>query len=64
MQPDIHKSSHSKKAKLLTMTLCPRCEADFRNSGHLLVKKGWQQNKETCDFCNTGKGFTFGIVRR
>jgi len=45
----------------LTLTLCPRCEADFRNSGHLLIKKGWQENKETCDFCNVGKGFIFDI---
>jgi mRNA interferase MazF len=49
------------KGEMLVLTLCPRCEADFRNSGYLLVKKGWQEVKEDCDFCKTAKGLTFGI---
>jgi len=49
------------KAGVLTLTLCPRCKADFRNSGHFLVKKGWQEQKETCDFCNVRKGFAYDI---
>ena len=47
---------------LLIMSLCPRCENYFRNSGYSLVKKGWQKHKEDCDFCNVGKGFTFEIL--
>ena len=64
MQPDsnaVHKDGRPKDTEPLTLTLCPRCEADFRNSGHFLIKKGWQENKETCDFCNVGLGFTFDI---
>ena len=49
------------KGEMLVLTLCPRCEADFRNSDYLLVKKGWQETKHDCDFCKTAKGLTFGI---
>ena len=50
------------KGEMLVLTLCPRCEAAFRNSEYLLVKKGWQDIKEDCDFCRvTAKGLTFGI---
>jgi mRNA interferase MazF len=54
----------SKKTELLTLCLCPRCESDFWDSGCALVKKGWQQNKQTCDFCGVKKGFVFGILGR
>jgi len=43
------------------LCLCSRCADDFRNSGHRLLKKGWQDVKDTCDFCNTGKGFVYDI---
>jgi mRNA interferase MazF len=49
------------KGEMLVLTLCPRCEAAFRNSDYLLVKKGWQEIKTDCDFCKTAKGLTFGI---
>ena len=49
------------KGEMLVLSLCARCEADFRNSGYLLVKKGWQEIMEDCDFCKTAKGLTFGI---
>jgi len=64
MQSDsssLHKSDKPERPEPLTLTLCPRCEADFRNSGHFLIKKGWQESKETCDFCNVGQGFTYAI---
>jgi len=51
-----------KKGEMLILSLCPRCESNFENSGYLLVKRGWQEHKEDCDFCNaTAKGLTFGI---
>jgi len=49
------------KGEMLELTLCHRCEKAFRNSGYLLVKKGWQEVKEICDFCNSARGLTFGI---
>ena len=49
------------KGEILVLTLCSRCESDFFNSGYLLVKKGWQEIKENCDFCKAAKGLTFGI---
>lgn len=47
--------------EMLELSLCPRCETNFRDSGYLLVKKGWQVTKTECDFCKTAKGLTFGI---
>jgi mRNA interferase MazF len=41
----------SPKGEMLVLTLCSRCENDFRNSGYVLVKKGWMEVKEDCDFC-------------
>ena|GEM_PF-38053 len=52
------------RPKPLILSLCRRCEADFRNSGYILVKRGWQEVKETCDFCNTRKGLNFGIFSK
>ena len=49
------------KGEMLVLTLCHKCEADFRNSGYMLLKKGWQEIKEDCDFCRAAKGLTFGI---
>ena len=49
------------KGEMLVLSLCSRCERDFRNSEYLLVKKGWQEIKEDCDFCKTAKGLSFGI---
>ena len=49
------------KGEMMVMTLCPRCESDFRDSGYILVKKGWQAFKEDCDFCKVRQGLSFGI---
>jgi hypothetical protein len=51
----------SRKGEMLVLTLCFRCENDFRNSGYILVKKGWKEIKEDCDFCKVRQGLTFGI---
>ena len=51
----------SPKGEMIELSLCYRCESDFRNSGYLLVKKGWQEVKTDCDFCKAAKGLTFGI---
>ena len=50
------------KGEMLVLSLCYRCESDFRNSGYLLVKKGWQEVKTECDFCKAAKGLIFGIL--
>lgn len=52
---------HSPKGEMMVLTLCPRCENDFRDSGYVLVKKGWQEIKGDCDFCKVKQGFNFGI---
>ena len=51
----------SPKGEMLTLCLCHRCENDFHDSGYILVKRGWQDVKEECDFCKTGRGLTFGV---
>jgi len=54
----------SVKSEVLTLCLCPRCERDFVESGCLLIKKGWQKSKSTCDFCEVRQGFRFGVFRK
>jgi mRNA interferase MazF len=49
------------KGEMLELTLCYRCETDFRNSGYFVIKKGYREVLENCDFCKTAKGLTFGI---
>jgi len=51
------------KGELITLSLCPRCERDFTDSGCILVKKGWQEVKQLCDFCETRNGFVFGVIK-
>jgi len=51
----------SYKGEMLELSLCLRCEFAFRDSGYLLVKKGWQKTMETCDFCKCTNGLNFGI---
>ena len=46
------------------MCLCQRCVDDYRDSGFILIKNGWQENMERCDFCRTGMGFEFIIKER
>ena len=38
------------KGDVLFLSLCRSCESSFRSSGYLLVKKGWQEVKDNCDF--------------
>ena len=52
-----------RQGELLVLTLCPRCQANFTDSGYSLVKKGWQNEKTDCDFCQTNKGLIFGIFK-
>jgi len=54
----------SPNGEMLTLCLCRRCENDFRDSGYLLTKKGWQDVKPLCDFCKTRQGLVFGIFNR
>jgi mRNA interferase MazF len=49
------------KGEMLELSLCNRCENDFRDSGYILIKKGWQEVKEDCDFCKVRMGLTFGV---
>jgi len=51
----------SKKGEMMMLSLCTRCEMDFRNSGYVVVKRGWQEVKEDCDFCKIGRGLNFGV---
>ena len=51
----------SPKGELFDMCLCPRCESSFCDGGYLLVKRGWQETKELCDFCKVGRGLNFGV---
>ena len=52
------------RKKIKEMTLCHSCANDYRNSGYILVQKGFQKNKETCDFCNVRRGLTYGIFTK
>jgi len=54
----------SPKGGITALSLCRRCEADFRDGGYVLVKQGWQEVKETCDFCRVHKGLNFAIFDR
>ena len=53
-----------KKPTPLVLSLCHRCENDFRDAGYLLVKKGWQEIMEPCDFCGRAKGLNFGLFQK
>jgi len=57
----VEPTSHTQKSKMLVLTLCRQCESDFRSGGSLLVKIGWQEVKEDCDFCKSHKGLNFAI---
>jgi len=49
------------KNKMYLFNLCPNCARDFINSGHFVVKKGFQELNKDCDMCNNGEGFTFAV---
>ena len=46
---------------VLDLTLCPRCKANFEQAGRLLVKRGWQEARETCDYCQVTSGVRYGV---
>ena len=50
-----------RKKSVLDLCLCPHCVSDFECSGYLIIKKGWQEVLESCDFCKVGKGWNFGV---
>jgi len=52
-----------KRKKVFELCLCHRCESNFIESGYVVIKKGWQEVKEECDFCRQGSGVTFGIFQ-
>jgi mRNA interferase MazF len=54
-------SKRAKKGEAFDLTLCYRCECDFRNSGYLVIKRGYKPIMTECDFCKRAKGLTFGI---
>jgi mRNA interferase MazF len=54
---------HSPKGEMFVLTLCSRCEGDFRESGYVVVRKGWLSVKEDCDFCKVRQGISFGIFK-
>ena len=49
------------KGEFFELCLCPKCKNNFKDSGYVVVKKGWQAVKEDCDFCKFRQGVTFGI---
>ena len=51
----------SVRGELIDLCLCRRCEGDFRNSGYIVVKKGFQEVKGLCDYCKIRMGFDFGV---
>ena len=46
---------------ILVLSLCSHCEADFRNSGYFVIKKGFQEVGTDCDICRNGEGFSFAV---
>jgi len=59
-----NQNKDKERKKILVMTLCHTCSNDFRNSGYVVVQKGFQTEKETCDFCNVRQGLTYGIFSK
>ena len=53
-----------KKARPFDMTLCRRCVSEFEDGGCLLIKRGWQEYKESCDMCRDDMGWEFAVFDR
>jgi mRNA interferase MazF len=51
----------SEKGVIQDLTLCPRCKSNFEFAGRLLIKRGWQEVKETCDYCQVALGVSYGV---
>ena len=50
------------KNKVLELSLCSRCESNFRHSGYLVIKNGWQNEKTPCYICQEKLGFYFKVL--
>jgi len=59
-----NQNNDKERKKIMVMTLCHTCASDFRSSGYAVVQKGFQQEKEGCDFCNVRQGRTYGIFNK
>jgi len=55
---------HPTKKDTITLSLCSRCESNFAQSDCILVKKGWQETKKLCDFCESRQGLTFEVFSK
>ena len=53
-----------KKPKVLDLTLCHSCKTDFEGTGCVLVKRGFKEQKEACDFCRVGMGYEYGVFEK
>jgi len=49
---------------IMEMTLCHNCASNFRNSGYVVVQKGFQEDKEECDFCHVRQGLTYCVFSK
>jgi hypothetical protein len=59
-----NQKQEKKHKTVMEMTLCHSCATDFRNSNYIVVQKGFQKEKETCDFCNVRQGLTYGVFNK
>ena len=50
--------------KLWRLALCSRCKTDFESSGYTLIRHGWQEIAEACEFCQVGRGFDYDVFRK
>ena len=50
--------------KVLFLSLCYRCEGNFRDAGMILIKKRWQEHFDYCDFCQERRGLAFGVFNK
>ena len=49
-----------RRHELSVRSLCRYCEADYRNNGYKVTKRGWQEFKTNCDICHR-PGWLFSI---
>ena len=52
------------KPRTLDLTLCHRCKSDFEGRDRLLVRRGFQKTKDSCDYCRVGMGWNYAIFER
>jgi len=50
--------------KVLVLSLCWRCKCEFEAAGRVLVKRGWQAHKESCDYCRMAMGLDYGVFEK